>query len=152
MFCFSFIDNLFNISSCCSSCYFCLIDFFSFCFLLIVKSLLYEAVGLHTNDACPLIVVRINTLCLFNPLTTNFPKWSNTLKQFVGNLPTNCFSVFDRFVGLALKGLIGHLEHQMSRQLTSVVFWSLGHNFQYQIPDVFVNYFWFVYLYVFDYE
>ena len=32
-------------------------------------------------------------------------KWSNTLKQFVGNLPTNCLSVFDHFVGLVLKGL-----------------------------------------------
>ena len=28
-----------------------------------------------------------------------------TLKQFVGNLPTNCLSVFDHFVKLALKGL-----------------------------------------------
>ena len=32
-------------------------------------------------------------------------KWPNTFKQFVGNLPTNCLSVFDHFVGLALKGL-----------------------------------------------
>ena len=32
-------------------------------------------------------------------------KWSNTLKQFVGKLPTNCLSVFDHFVGLAFKGL-----------------------------------------------
>ena len=32
-------------------------------------------------------------------------KWSNTLRQFVGKLSTNCLSVFDRFVGLALKGL-----------------------------------------------
>ena len=32
-------------------------------------------------------------------------KWSNTLKQFVGKLPTNCLSVFDHFVILALKGL-----------------------------------------------
>ena len=40
-----------------------------------------------------------------NPLSANFTKWSNTLKQFVGNLPTNCLSVFDHFVGLALKGL-----------------------------------------------
>ena len=29
-----------------------------------------------------------------------------TLKQFIGNLPTNCLSVFDHFVGLALEGLI----------------------------------------------
>ena len=41
-----------------------------------------------------------------NPLSANFTKWSNTLKQFVSKLPTNCLSVFDHFVGLALKGLI----------------------------------------------
>ena len=40
-----------------------------------------------------------------NPLSANFTKWSNTLKQFVGNLPTNCLRVFGHFVGLALKGL-----------------------------------------------
>ena len=28
-----------------------------------------------------------------------------TLKQFIGKLPTNCLSVFDHFVILALKGL-----------------------------------------------
>ena len=44
-----------------------------------------------------------------NPLSSNFTKWSNTLKQFVNKLPTNCVSVFDRFVGLALKGLISIL-------------------------------------------
>ena len=43
--------------------------------------------------------------CIFNPLSANFTKWSNTLKQFVGNMPTNCVSVFDYFVGLALNGL-----------------------------------------------
>ena len=31
--------------------------------------------------------------------------WPNTLKRFVGNLPTNCLSVFRHFMGLALKGL-----------------------------------------------
>ena len=40
-----------------------------------------------------------------NPLSANFIKWSNTLKQLVGKFPTNCLSVFDHFVGLALKGL-----------------------------------------------
>ena len=40
-----------------------------------------------------------------NPLSANFTKRSNTLKQFVGKLQTNCLSVFDHFVGLALKGL-----------------------------------------------
>ena len=39
------------------------------------------------------------------PSSANFTKWSNTLKQFVGKLPTSCLSVFDYFVGLALKGL-----------------------------------------------
>ena len=38
-------------------------------------------------------------------LSANPTKWSNTLKQFVGKLPTNCFSVVDHFVKLALKGL-----------------------------------------------
>ena len=40
-----------------------------------------------------------------NSLSTNSAKWSHTLKKFVGNLATNCLSVFDHFVGLALKGL-----------------------------------------------
>ena len=42
---------------------------------------------------------------LLNLLSTNPTKWSNTLKQFVGKLPTNCFTIFDHFVGLAPKGL-----------------------------------------------
>ena len=41
-----------------------------------------------------------------NPLSANFTKWSNTLKQFVCNLPTNCLSVFGHFVALTLKVLI----------------------------------------------
>ena len=44
-------------------------------------------------------------ILLFNSLSANSTKWSNTLKQFVGILPTNFLSVFDHFVGLALKGL-----------------------------------------------
>ena len=45
------------------------------------------------------------TQCI-KPLSANFRKWSNTLKQFVAKLPTNCFGVFEHFVGLALKALI----------------------------------------------
>ena len=45
----------------------------------------------------------------FNPLSTNPTKWSNTLKQFVGKLSTNCLSVFDHFMKLALKGLRAHI-------------------------------------------
>ena len=40
-----------------------------------------------------------------NPSSTNPTTWSNILKQFVSNLPTNCLSVFHHFVKLALKGL-----------------------------------------------
>ena len=40
-----------------------------------------------------------------NPLSASPTKWPNTLKQFVGKLPTNFLSVFGHFVNLALKGL-----------------------------------------------
>ena len=40
-----------------------------------------------------------------NTLSANFTKWSDTLKQFLANLPTNCLSVFNHFVELALKEL-----------------------------------------------
>ena len=40
-----------------------------------------------------------------NPLSANPTKWSNTLKQFVGKLPTNCLGVFDHFMNLTVKGL-----------------------------------------------
>ena len=38
--------------------------------------------------------------------SANPRKWSNTLKQLVGNLPRNCLSVFDHFAGLALKEIL----------------------------------------------
>ena len=41
----------------------------------------------------------------FKLLSTNFTKWPNTLKQFVGNFSTNCLSVFDHFLKLVVKGL-----------------------------------------------
>ena len=40
-----------------------------------------------------------------NSLSARPAKWLNMLKQFVSNLSTNCLSVFDHFVVLALKGL-----------------------------------------------
>ena len=56
-----------------------------------------------------------------NPFRANFTKWSNTLKQFIDNLPTNCLSVFDHFVGLVLKGisfqLLIVLLHDVKRNL-----------------------------------
>ena len=51
----------------------------------------------------------LSTPCL-NHLSANPTKWANTLKQFVGKLPTNCLSVFDYFVGLALKGFINSFK------------------------------------------
>ena len=47
-----------------------------------------------------------------NALSANFTKWSNTLKQFVGNLTPNCLSVFGHFVRLvAFKGF--SLSHSL---------------------------------------
>ena len=50
-------------------------------------------------------ILQIGKKSILNPLSAIFTKWSNTLKQFVCKLPTNCLNVFDHFVGLALKGL-----------------------------------------------
>ena len=46
----------------------------------------------------------------FNPSSANPKKWSNTLKQFVGKLPTNCLSVFNHLVKLALKMLSNYAD------------------------------------------
>ena len=55
------------------------------------------------------VTLQVNEYLLrdrrIHPLNAKFKKWSNTLKQFVGKLPTNCLIVFDHFVGLAFKGL-----------------------------------------------
>ena len=40
-----------------------------------------------------------NLFQVIKPLSANPTEWSNTLKQSVGNLLTNCLSVFDPFVG-----------------------------------------------------
>ena len=56
-----------------------------------------------------IVIVCSGVLTLFfpvlNPLSANARKWLDTLKQFVGNLPTNYLCMFDHFGGLALKGL-----------------------------------------------
>ena len=41
-----------------------------------------------------------------NSVNANCTKWSKTLKQVRKQYPMNCLSVFDHFVGLALKGLV----------------------------------------------
>ena len=52
---------------------------------------------------------------------------SNTFKQFVGNLPTNYFSVFDHFVKLALKGL---------KKRNPVKMWQVKHWLSLSIGDL----------------
>ena len=66
----------------------------------------------------------------FNPLGASPTKWSNTLKQFVGILPTNCLSVFDHFVGLVLKGLkdVLHNLHQLFTEGMWIMFSSLSNH------------------------
>ena len=54
-----------------------------------------------------------------NSLSANPTKWWNTLKQFVGNLPTNCLSVFDHFVGLVLER-VKHSRSQKKRTKKSI--------------------------------
>ena len=79
--------------------------------------------------SCDLLeVFNVAELCLLkslNPLSANFTKWPNTLKQFVGKLPANCLSVFGHFVGLAFKGL--KLTLQNKTGLSSMRRWFILH-------------------------
>ena len=50
----------------------------------------------------------------FNLLRVYHTKWSNTLKQFVGCLPTNCLSVFDHLWGWCLKGWSHLPQHNIN--------------------------------------
>ena len=61
-----------------------------------------------------------NLNIFFNPLSANPTKWPNTLKQFVGKLPTNCLSVFGHFLNLALKGLRSTLNNLNSIVTTEI--------------------------------
>ena len=62
---------------------------------------------------------------IINPLNANPKKWSNTLKQFVGKLPTNYLIVCDHFVGLALNWITLTLVAKESHIITNVVFRTL---------------------------
>ena len=48
------------------------------------------------------LLILESYITLQAPIST---KWSNALKQVVGNLPRKCLSVFGHSVGLALKGI-----------------------------------------------
>ena len=67
--------------------------------LWIIGRGLFLSKVLHSLFLCNFIFENLK------PLSAKLIKWPNTLKQFAGNLPTNCLSVFGHFVRLALKGL-----------------------------------------------
>ena len=46
---------------------------------------------------------------VFEPLSANPAKWSNTLEQFIGKIQRIVLSVFDHFVGFALN--FQHISH-----------------------------------------
>ena len=60
-------------------------------------------------------IERLDRLIII-PSSANPTKLSNTLKQFVGNFPTNCLSAFDHFVILTLKGLYEEIYPGESRR------------------------------------
>ena len=64
------------------------------------KNKFFSGVDLNVQKlfCFPLYDTNSRGVTSVNPLSANPTKWSNTLKQFVGKL-----SVFDHFVGLALK-------------------------------------------------
>ena len=78
----------------------------NYCILVNLLVGIYSSDHSNLNLGCELSMRFLLKLNLGNPLSANFKKWLNTLKQFVGNLATNCLSVFGHFVGLALRGLI----------------------------------------------
>ena len=97
---------------------------FVFCNLRFYISLFYyiNVIIFHfdqTADISQQVYDFKNNLAI-NPLSANPTKWSNTLKQFVGKLPTNCFSVFDHCVGLARKVLTHFVPMPFSLQCLSV--------------------------------
>ena len=62
--------------------------------LIASKSSIFKAMKPQTNN-----VLQVS------PLSPNLAKWLNTFNDFIGNLPTNCLSVFDHFWGWRLMDL-----------------------------------------------
>ena len=61
-------------------------------------------------------MINVTAVSALSPLNANPTKWSNTqtIRQL---LSTNCLSVFDHFIGLALKGLTIELFFIMLQNL-----------------------------------
>ena len=70
------------------------------------------------------LYVQLKCLCI-NLFSTNPTKWSNTLKQFIWKLLTNCLSVFHLFVGLVLEGLNWENTFILPYKLTDLSFWTI---------------------------
>ena len=64
---------------------------------------------MHVSNTC---VLHIH----LNPLSANPTKWSNT-QTICWLLPTNYLSVFDHFVGLALKRLMGPTKFSLLKRM-----------------------------------
>ena len=62
-----------------------------------------------------------------NPLSTNPTKWSNTLKQFVDKLLTNCLSAFDHFVKFVFIGLTANTRQWRRSGVFVVNFEHISH-------------------------
>ena len=81
-----------------------------------------------------MISEKIKLFLLLQTLSANPTKWSNTLKQFVRNFPTNCMVVFDHFVKLPFKGLnslkirveIWRQSLQLQEKKWNFKFWALS--------------------------
>ena len=75
--------------------------------------------------------------CDIIPLSANRTKWSNKLKQYISNLLTNCLSVFDHFVGLALKGLYLLNTHMLMKDVSwNMYIWHVYSNFHQEINAI----------------
>ena len=68
------------------------------------ENMKYVFLSITTSTTMSLFLIAII------PLSTNPTSWSNILKQFVSNLPTNCLSVFDHFVGLVPRGFSSYIH------------------------------------------
>ena len=89
------------------------------------------------------LMVRPNmymTKLYVKPLSTNPTRRSNTLKQFIGKLSTNCLSVFDHFVRMGLKGLkaftAGSLLKNHTKSYLNLFKWTNYVNLQHYLIDI----------------
>ena len=75
--------------------------------------------------------------CYIIPLSTNPTKLSSTFKQYVSNLLTNCLSVFDHFVGFALKGLYLLFTHIFMRNVSwNIYIWHVQAKFYQKVSAI----------------